>query len=229
MQFSLKEFLKEQFIVPQFGKKFLIMILGIFFMGFFLSFLICIGWGTDPYSFQNKIISTRIGWLFGTWQLCLNALMFVIVVIWDRRVIGFGTIANMVFVGYISDFFVWLWSKVIPSAVFTDASYLALKIALFAVSLILFAVAASFYINAQMGLSPYDALATLIGKKLNRIPQALTRIAFDMTAVVVGILVSLGTDIPIKTALIGSIAMGLLLGPMIQLVGRFTRSKLLAS
>ena len=148
--------------------------------------------------------------------------MFVIVVIWDRRVIGFGTIANMVFVGYISDFFVWLWSKVIPSAVFTDASYLALKIALFAVSLILFAAAASFYINAQMGLSPYDALATLIGKKLNRI-------AFDMTAVVVGVLVSLGTNISIKTALIGSIAMGLLLGPMIQLVGRFTRSKLLAS
>ena len=228
MQFSVKEFLKEQFIVPNFWKKFLIMILGIFFMGFFLSFLICIGWGTDPYSFQNKIISTRIGWLFGTWQLCLNALMFIIVVIWDRKVIGFGTIANMVFIGYISDFFVWLWSKVLPAALFTDSSWLAAKIALFILSLILFAAAASFYINAQMGLSPYDALATLIGKKFERIPRAVTRIAFDMTAVVVGILVSLGTTIPIKTALIGSVAMGLLLGPMIQIVGKFTATKLLA-
>ena len=220
----MKQFLREQFIVPDFRKKFLIMILGIFFMGFFLSFLICINWGTDPYSFQNKVISTRIGWTFGTWQLFLNALMFIFVIIFNRKLIGFGTIANMVLIGYISDFFVWVWRQCIPSQLFSG-QWLPAKIALFILTLLGFVVAASFYMNAEMGLSPYDALATIIGNALKKIPRAISRILFDGTAVVVGVLVSLGTSIEIRSSLVGSIAMCLLLGPMIQIVGKLLHSK----
>lgn len=224
----LKEKLKK-FIVPQFGKKFLIMITGIFFMGFFLSFLIEISLGTDPYTFQNSVISRRIGWQFGTWQLLLNIILLVIMAVFNRHLIGIGTIANMVLIGYVSDFFRWVWGKIFPklAEICTDPSLLHAKIILFAVTLLLFVISAAFYINADMGLSPYDGLAYIIGHKLKKIPQAVSRILYDLSVIGIGLLASIGSGFDIKTALIGSFAMAFTLGPAIQIVGAFVNKKIL--
>ena len=92
----------------------------VFGMGFFLSFLMLCGLGTDPCSFMNKAVSLRIGILFGTWQLIVNVVMLIIVIFWDRSSLGFGTVFNMVLVGYYVDFFDWVWGKTIPANVFTD-------------------------------------------------------------------------------------------------------------
>ena len=101
-------------------KRIIICFLAVFGMGFFLSFLMLCGLGTDPCSFMNKAISLKIGMLFGTWQLIINAVMLIIVIFWDRSSLGFGTVFNMVLVGYYVDFFDWVWSKTIPSHIFTD-------------------------------------------------------------------------------------------------------------
>ncbi|MBO7613835.1 MAG: hypothetical protein J6S81_08510, partial [Treponema sp.] len=82
MKNTLKEFsLKKMIFQPQFAKKFCCMFFGILFMGFFLSFLIKINWGTDPASFHNKTISLALGWTFGNWQLLYNTVCFVIVLL----------------------------------------------------------------------------------------------------------------------------------------------------
>ena len=219
----------RQFIVPQFWKKFCIMIGGIFFMGFFLSFLIEIKWGTDPYTFQNTIISGRIGWQFGTWQLVLNLAMLVVMVIINWRLIGLGTIANMVLIGYISDFFRWVWAKTFPAftTICSAPEMLWAKILMFTAAILLFVISAAFYINAEMGLSPYDGIATIIGEKLKKIPKAVSRMCYDLFVIVVGLLSSIGSGIDIATSLVGSIVMALTLGPAIQLVGRFVRKRIL--
>lgn len=219
----------KQFIVPQFWKKFFIMIIGIFFMGFFLSFLLEIDWGTDPYTFQNSIISQRIHWQFGTWQLILNLVLLVVMVIFNWHLIGLGTIANMVLVGYVSDFFRWVWGKCFPalSTICGTSDLLWAKILIFIAALLLFVTSASLYMNADMGLSPYDGIAYIISHKLKKIPIAVSRIAYDLFAVVVGIVVSIGSGINIVTSLIGSVAMALTLGPAIQIVGKFVNQKIL--
>lgn len=217
-----KEKLK-QFIVPHFWQKFCIMLIGIFFMGFFLSFLLMVNWGTDPYTFQNTIISKRIGWTFGNWQLLLNALLLVLVFIFNKKLIGLGTIANMVLIGYTADFFTWLWRTVIPQEIFTEPSFLWLKILIFVCALLFFVISAAIYMNAQMGLSPYDGMASIFSAWCKKLPFFLTRICYDLFAVVVGVLVSLGTNIPIVSSLIGSLAMSISLGPAIQLVGAFMK------
>ena len=101
-------------------KRIIVCFLAVLGMGFFLSFLMLCGLGTDPCSFMNKAISLRIGMLFGTWQLIINSVMLVIVILWDRSSLGFGTIFNMVLVGYYVDFFDWVWSKTIPGHIFTE-------------------------------------------------------------------------------------------------------------
>lgn len=74
-----------------FKKKFTVMAIGVFFMGFFLSFLINVNLGTDPCTFMNVTISSRLHILFGTWQLILNAILLVLVILYARNLIGPGT------------------------------------------------------------------------------------------------------------------------------------------
>ncbi len=213
---NFKNKIKEYFGQPGFRKKLGIMLLGVFFMGFFLSFLIEVSLGTDPCSFMNLTISRRLGILFGTWQVLLNSVLFIFVILFDRHQIGPGTIANMVFIGYISDFFRWLWKKTIPDFVFQEWPYRAF---LFIIALLCFVVAASLYMNADMGVAPYDAIPNIISKRvLKSIPFKFIRIAFDGTVVVIGLL--LGGRIELCTIL-----MVFLLGPTITAVGRFLNQR----
>ena len=195
-------------------KRIIICFLAVFGMGFFLSFLMLCGLGTDPCSFMNKSISLRIGMTFGTWQLIINAVMFAIVILWDRSSLGFGTIFNMVLVGYYVDFFDWVWSKTIPPHIFTDT---ATKWPVFLAALLCFIFSAAVYINSDMGVAPYDALPKIITEKVTgrfpKFPKMLIRMAWDFSAILVGYLAG---GVPV----VGIVLMAVFLGPAISFVGR---------
>ncbi len=220
VKFNLKDFFKN-FIVDQFWKRFIIMLLGIILMGFFLSFLRSVGWGTDPYTFQNDNIRKSLGITLGTWQLVFNAMLFIFVLIFNFRLIGFGTIANWILIGFTADFFNGLWDKCIPEAVFTDPVNMGLKILIFAAGIIGFVISAAFYMNADMGLSPYDACAKIICNRLNKIPFFISRICYDLFAIVIGLAVIFISKRNVDITLLGSIIIGFALGPAIQIVGNF--------
>ena len=202
-------------------KRITVCFLAVLGMGFFLSFLMLCGLGTDPCSFMNKAISLRIGMLFGTWQLIMNLVMLLIVIFWDRSSLGFGTVFNMVLVGYYVDFFDWVWSKTIPSHIFENN---VTKWPVFIVTLLGFIISAAVYINSDMGVAPYDALPKIITEKVTnrfpKIPKMLIRMAWDFSAILVGILVG-------GKPVIGIILMAIFLGPAISLVGKmfFGRKK----
>ncbi len=209
---KVKKFLREYFETPDFMKRLVVMLIGVFLMGFFLSFLIKVDLGTDPCTFMNLTISRKLGILFGTWQLALNAVLFVIVILFGKKCIGFGTIANMVFIGYIADFFGWLWDKTIPERYFTEFPSRAV---IFALALLLFIISVSFYINADMGVSPYDAMPQIISDRvLTKVPYYIIRIGYDFLVIVIGVMFG-------GTPNIGIILMALFLGPIISVVGKF--------
>ena len=190
----------------------LICFLAVFGMGFFLSLLILCDLGTDPCTFMNRSAAARIGLSFGTWQLIVNAVMLAIVFACKRSLIGFGTLFNMVLVGYYADFFDWLWGKCIPAKAFTMP---VSRWSIFLVALFCFIVSAAVYINADMGVAPYDGLPIILTEKVTgrwpKVPPMVVRIAWDAAAIVVGVLVG---GVPI----VGIILMALFLGPAITLV-----------
>ena len=200
-------------------KRIIICFLAVFGMGFFLSFLMLCGLGTDPCSFMNKAISIKIGMLFGTWQLIINAVMLIIVIFWDRSSLGFGTVFNMVLVGYYVDFFDWVWSKTIPSHIFTDN---ITRWPVFLGALLCFIISAAVYINSDMGVAPYDALPKIITQKVGdrfpKFPKMLVRMGWDFAAILVGILAG-------GTPVVGILLMAIFLGPAISLVGKLFFSK----
>lgn len=197
MKFSLKD-----------KKRIFAVFTAVILMGLSLSFLIRINFGTDPCTCMNLGISRQLGISFGTWQVILNAFLFIFVILFDRSQIGWGTIANMILVGYSADFFTWLLSPVLHSGAFTN---LGVRIAVLVPSLILFILACSVYLAVDLGSAPYDAAVFILSSKIKSVPFRVIRMCWDITACIIGFL--MGSTIGIVTAV-----MAFTLGPVISWV-----------
>ena len=213
MKFSFK-----QFIVPNFGKRLAFMLPAVILMGVFVSILVEIGWGTDPASFMNLNIASALGWGLGNTEVLVYGLMLIFTIIFGVEMIGFGTLANMILIGYIVDFCRWVWKNIGFTQILNEGNF-ALRVGIFALTLFCFVVVAAVYINAQMGVAPYDAIPNILSGWVPKMPFALLRIIFDMSAVVIGVIAGKLSG-GIQGSIIGSILMSLLLGPVISLVGK---------
>lgn len=122
--------------------------------------------------------------------------------------IGFGTVGNMCFLGYISDFFKWVWALVLPAGFFavTMNRYLLLL-----PSLAVFLLGAAAYMCAGLGSSPYDALPFIISGHVKKISFKAVRMLWDISFMAAGFL--LGGDVGIVTVLVA-----FFLGPIITWV-----------
>ncbi len=166
---------------PIFRNRMLCMILGVTVQGLGLSFLRQLDFGTDPCSALTMGVVARTGLMFGTAQVLCHLVTFAFVLRFDTSKIGFGTIGNMVCLGYISDFFTWIEGKVLPAGFFEP---LLTRSLLLVPSLIVFLIGCSAYISADLGASPYDALPFIIHRGLENKGKKPSfkaiRVAWDM-------------------------------------------------
>ncbi|WOO38684.1 hypothetical protein R2R35_09295 [Anaerocolumna sp. AGMB13020] len=189
-------------------KRILAVLAAVIIMGFSLSFLIRLNFGTDPCSSMNLGISNKLSLSFGSWQVIFNSLLFIIVILYDRTQIGWGTLANMLLVGYCADFFTWLFNQILPAGAFQS---LLIRIAVLLPALILFILSAAVYMAVDLGSAPYDATVFILASRFRRIPFRVIRMAWDLTACIIGFL--MGTTIGFIT-----VAIAFLLGPVIAWV-----------
>lgn len=193
------------------ARRILGMLAAVFTMGFTLSLLIRVNLGTDPCSCFTTGISRTTGISFGTCQLAYNALLGIVVLIGNRRFFGLGTLGNMVLIGYISDFFTWVWENTLPPA---DSWSLAQRIGIMLPVLLVFVAAAAAYMTANLGMAPYDCIPFLIVNRWRKLPFFAVRVCWDAISVLGGFL--LGGTVGVVTVLIA-----LALGPVVAWVGKF--------
>lgn len=181
---------------PKFKNRMIVMILGVITQALGLSLLLQIDLGTDPCTCLTLGVINFLPVTFGTAQLLCHLVTFTFVLIFDRSKIGFGTIGNMVCLGYISDFFTWIWGKVIPEGFFRQGymDWICLLPAL-----LIFICGASAYMTADLGMSPYDGLPFIISSHMPKVPFKLVRILWDSAFMVAGFL--LGGVVGIVTVL----------------------------
>ncbi|MBP7479769.1 MAG: hypothetical protein KA785_04915 [Spirochaetaceae bacterium] len=219
----IKQILYDAFIAPvkdpSFKKRFAIMSIAIFMMGFSVSFLIPTNFGTDPYTATNVALADITPITFGTWQFLSNAILFVFVILFGRKHIGYGTVFNMIFIGYIADFFRWLWTMLIPQTYFLEGefTFLWLRITVLIPSLLLFVFAAAAYIASGLGVSPYDALPFMISKLIPKMPFRILRMCYD--AFFMAFSMVLGLKFGVIT-----FCMVLMLGPAVNFAKKFIDS-----
>lgn len=189
------------------------MFIGILFIGLGVASYRMSGFGTDPFTCMNLGISGFISMSFGTWQLIMNAFIFILVFFTVRHCIGLGTIVNMVGVGYIADFLCWLLEKqlmlqmTMPSRIF----FLALG-TLFCSS------GCALYMVADLGIAPYDSVAFIITKfTQEKISFRVARVMSDVCVMVVGVAFCLMARNSLWEIIgIGTVVNALCNGPLIQ-------------
>lgn len=191
---------------PKFRNRMIMMIVGVLLQGFGLSLLINLELGTDPCSCLTQGVTNYLPLSFGTCQLLCHLVTFAFVIRFDLSQIGFGTIGNMVCLGYISDFFRWIWSIVLPTDFF--AQKLTCYLLLIPV-LAVFCVGAATYMSAGLGSSPYDALPFIISERNKKPSFKVIRMLWDIAFMIGGLL--LGGDVGIVT-----VAVAFFLGPIIS-------------
>lgn len=186
-------------------RRLVIVVAAVIMMGFALSFLNRTNLGTDPCTMFNLGMSRILGLSLGTWQAVFNSFLFIFVFIFAKNQIGWGTLANMFLVGYSFDFFTWLNDKWIPAGAFDP---MAVRILVMIPALFIFIIAASAYMGASLGTSPYDAISYILADKIKKVPFRVVRICYDLVVCVAGW--ALGSTLGVVTVI-----MSLALGPVI--------------
>lgn len=118
----------------------------------------------------------------------------------------------MVGVGYVADFCMAFISARIPE----DGLTMPARILMFAVSMVIFLIAASFYMVSDLGVAPYDALPQLLAARAKRLNFRAVRMIWDITFLVLGFL--LGSTIGLTTVITG-----FCLGPVITFVSKLVK------
>lgn len=214
MKFSLK-----QFFVPNFGKRLAFMLPGVLLMGVFVSILVEIGWGTDPASFMNLNIASTLNWRLGNTEVLVYGLMLIFTIIFGSEMIGFGTLANMILIGYVIDICRFIWKNIGFAELLSNGSF-SIRLTVFISTLVLFVISAAVYINAQMGVAPYDAIPNILSAWMPKIPFFVIRMTFDLSAVLIGVIAGKLSSNGIQGSIVGSVLMSFMLGPVITVVGK---------
>lgn len=201
--------LREKFMRPRMGRRLLALAVSIFTMGVCVCAFRVIGFGTDPCSTFTLGVSARTGVSYGTCQFLFNLLLALVVVRFDISKIGVGTAANMLGVGYTADFFVYLFDRFRQGEPLSMAS----RLILLAVSMSVFLVAASFYINVDLGVAPYDGVPQILAARAKRLSPRGVRMLWDISILSVGFL--LGSTVGLTTLL-----SGFCLGPAITAISK---------
>lgn len=194
---------------PKLKNRLVMVIIGVMLQGFGLSLLIKLNLGTDPCSCLTQGVIRYVPISFGTAQLLCHLVTFLFVIRSDMSLIGFGTIGNMVFLGYIADFWGWVWDRTAPEGFFQQAG---VRYGLLVPVLIVFILGASTYMTAGLGTSPYDGLPFIISNHVKKLPFKAVRMIWDISFMAVGFL--LGGDVGVVT-----VAVAFFLGPVITWVG----------
>lgn len=170
------------------------------------------GFGADPFTTMNLGLSTLLHLSFGTWQLIMNLLLFVPVLLWGRKTIGIGTAANMILVGYLSD------GVLSGMNLLLAQSGIPVRFIIMLLAMIITSFGVACYITPELGVAPYDALQLMIEQySEGKISYRAARISCDALCITAGVaaLLRAGGDL-FSLIGIGTICNVLLMGPIIQ-------------
>ena len=110
--------------------------------------------GNDPFNALTIRSAELAGLTLGVQNLIYNAVFFTMQMIWGRRYVGFGTVANAVCCGFIITFFYDFLT-----AHFAQAATLPAQLAWVAAAVVCTSLGISLHQTSDLGVAPYDYLA----------------------------------------------------------------------
>ncbi|WP_291292426.1 hypothetical protein [Enterococcus sp.] len=168
-------------------------LIGVAVLAFGASLLRIGGVGLDPYTAANIGTGERLGLSLGVYQLLINLVLLILVFFFGRRHIGIGTVINMVLTGFFIDFY----TKIFELLGISPTGWLQMGLFL-VIGILFFTFGASFYMSANVGSAPYDAIAPTIvdqTKANYRVVRVIQDVAFATLGWITGGPIGVGTFI----------------------------------
>ncbi|GAB6902364.1 membrane protein [Kineosporia succinea] len=181
--------------------------IGLFLYGAAIALMVRAAVGVSSWSVLTQGLENVLPLSFGALTVLTS---FVVLLLWFplRQRPGLGTLLNVLVIGPASD---------LVLALVPEPDALAAKVLLFAVSLVLLAVATACYIGAGYGTGPRDGLMVGLVERFGW-PVWKARTVVEVSVVAVGAV--LGGDLGIGT-LVATFAIGPLMHPMMPVFARF--------
>ncbi len=190
-----------------------VMFASIFLMGFGISVFSFSDLGVDPYTAMNMAISEKLGIGFGFYQMFVNAVILSVVAFCSKKLIGIGTVVNMVGVGYVCEFFTKLYTHFLPAP-----EALLVKCILMLTGVVLLSLAASLFFTASLGVGPYDAAGFVMDEK-TKIKYKWCRVITDL--VCTGVAMAFSGPVGI-----GTVVTAFCMGPVVSFFNKAVSEKL---
>ncbi|MCC8016219.1 MAG: hypothetical protein LIO43_02255 [Clostridiales bacterium] len=222
-------YIRDMFVQHNMIKRTVLSFISVFILGFAISLFSLSGFGVDPYISMNMNISSAIGMRFGTYQLIINIIILIFVVIVAHRgLVGIGTVFNMIFAGYSCEFFEKLLSPL------AESGALSVRIVFLAAGIVLMCFSSSLFFTANVGVGPYDTLSFMITHASN-IPCKWTRVMTDISVILIGLVASGGVSAvlngnfsEIKNIGVGTVITAFCMWPLVNFFNKYVSSKILA-
>ena len=172
---------------------------GLVLYGVSMAFMVESSLGLNPWDVFHQGVSKATGVSFG-WVVLLTGVPVLLLWIPLRQRPGFGTIANLVVIGFVADG---------ALAVLSPGTSIAMRITYLVVGIALNGVATAMYIGARFGPGPRDGLMTGIVRRWPRLSIRLVRTSIEVLVLAIGFLLG-------GTIGFGTVAYALGIGPLVQ-------------
>lgn len=221
-------YLKDMFVQHHMIKRTVLSLSSILIMGFGISLFSVSGFGVDPFTSMNMNVANTLNIGFGTYQLIVNAVILLyVVVVAHRGLVGVGTVFNMVGCGYVCEFFQGIIEPMVNSH-YT----LAVRIPLLLAGIVTLCFACSLFFTANVGVGPYDALGFMLSRGI-KLEHKWVRVITDITVILIGLTVSGGFTAllhgdfsQIKNIGIGTVITAFCMGPLVNAFNKHVSAKI---
>jgi uncharacterized membrane protein YczE len=173
---------------------------GLLLYGVSTALMIESGLGLNPWDVFHQGLSEVTGIRFG-WIVLLVGVPVLLLWIPLRQRPGFGTVANLVVVGFAAD---------ATMALLPAGEALPARVGLLVSGILLNGFATGLYLGSRMGPGPRDGLMTGLAARFPQVSLRAIRTGIELTVLGAGFLLG-------GTAGVGTIAYALAIGPLVHL------------
>jgi len=196
-------------------KRIIMCVAGVLVCGVSVGFFKYAALGVDPFQSFMGGLDALVPIEFGTLYVIANVCLLLFSLLADRRRIGLATIINLTLLGYMAQYTLEFLQRIHmePS--------MEIRILFLLIGIVISCFSASLYFVADLGVSPYDAVAVIIANTWKIGKFKYVRIITDFSCVAIGtILYFVATKgFTGLTAIvgIGTIVTAFFMGPLIDL------------
>ncbi|BBH66979.1 membrane protein [Actinoplanes sp. OR16] len=173
---------------------------GLFLYGVSMALMIQSDLGLNPWDVFHQGLSEVTGVSFG-WIVLLTGIPVLLLWIPLRQRPGFGTVANLVVVGFAAD---------AALAMLPEGGSIPARVGYLVGGMLLNGFATGLYIGSRMGPGPRDGLMTGLAARFPRISLRIIRTGIELSVLGAGFLLG-------GTVGIGTIAYAVAIGPLVHL------------